>query len=65
MDVMDPRGEKLEILKKWSGFGRLAKPEEIAAMVVFLVSDEASFITGQNYAVCGLTNVGETTFWKS
>jgi NAD(P)-dependent dehydrogenase (short-subunit alcohol dehydrogenase family) len=27
--------------------GRLAKPEEIASMVLFLASDQAQFITGQ------------------
>jgi NAD(P)-dependent dehydrogenase (short-subunit alcohol dehydrogenase family) len=40
------------------GLGRLGKPEEIAAMVVFLVSNQAAFITGQNYGVCGLWNIG-------
>jgi NAD(P)-dependent dehydrogenase (short-subunit alcohol dehydrogenase family) len=63
MNVMDSEGKRLEILKKFTGFGRLGKPEEVAAMVVFLVSDEASLITGQNYAVCGLTNLGEVTMW--
>ena len=30
--------------------GRLAKPEEIAPMVVFLASDEAAFVTGNVYS---------------
>ncbi len=33
--------------------GRLGTPEEIAAIVVFLASDEASFVTGQAYVVDG------------
>lgn len=33
--------------------GRLGTPEEIAALVVFLASDEAAFITGQAYIVDG------------
>jgi 2-hydroxycyclohexanecarboxyl-CoA dehydrogenase len=33
--------------------GRLGKPEEIASMAVFLASDEADFITGQNFIVDG------------
>lgn len=44
--------------KKSTYLGRLGKPEEVASMVAFLVSDEASFITGQNYAVCGARNLG-------
>ena len=33
--------------------GRLAKPEEIAPVVVFLASDESVFVTGQAYAADG------------
>jgi NAD(P)-dependent dehydrogenase (short-subunit alcohol dehydrogenase family) len=41
-----------------SGLGRLAKPEEIAATVAFLASNDAAFITGQVFPVCGLANLG-------
>ena len=33
--------------------GRLAKPEEIANMVVFLASEKASFVTGASINVDG------------
>jgi NAD(P)-dependent dehydrogenase (short-subunit alcohol dehydrogenase family) len=33
--------------------GRMGQPEEIAAMVVFLCSDAASYITGQPFAIDG------------
>jgi acetoacetyl-CoA reductase len=33
--------------------GRLAKPEEIAAAIVFLVSDTAGFITGETLSING------------
>ena len=35
--------------------GRIAEPEDVANLVAFLASDEASFITGQAYNVNGGT----------
>ncbi|HLC42115.1 MAG TPA: glucose 1-dehydrogenase [Methylomirabilota bacterium] len=47
----------LERLKKQVPLQRMAKPEEIAAVHAFLVSDDASFITGQVIYVDGGTSV--------
>ncbi len=54
------QGEKLRAaLIRAIPFGRLGKPEDLAGIVVFLGSDEASFITGQVISVSGgLTMVG-------
>lgn len=50
--------EVAEKMKSYTYLRRLGKPEEVANLVVFLASDEASFITGQNYAVCGGRSLG-------
>jgi NAD(P)-dependent dehydrogenase (short-subunit alcohol dehydrogenase family) len=45
--------EVFEKLSKSQPIGRMAKPEEIASLVLFLCSDEASFITGCDYPIDG------------
>ncbi len=50
--------EVFEEYKKTTLIGRIGRPEDIGNMAAFLASDEASFITGQNYAVCGGKSLG-------
>jgi 3-oxoacyl-[acyl-carrier protein] reductase len=45
--------DKFEHVKNDIGFGRLAEPEEIANMCLFLASDESSYITGQIMEIDG------------
>ena len=33
--------------------GRIQEPEDVANVVVFLASSDASYMTGQTYNVCG------------
>jgi NAD(P)-dependent dehydrogenase (short-subunit alcohol dehydrogenase family) len=49
------REEVLESVAKGRPLGRLAEPEEIAAVVVFLCSDRASYVTGAAWSVDGGT----------
>lgn len=45
--------EMFEKLSKTQPIGRMAKPVEIAYLVLYLCSDEASFITGSDYPIDG------------
>jgi NAD(P)-dependent dehydrogenase (short-subunit alcohol dehydrogenase family) len=45
--------EMFEKLSKSQPMGRMAKPEEIAYLILYLCSDEASFITGCDYPIDG------------
>ncbi len=45
--------EMFEKLSRSQPIGRMAKPEEIASLILFLCSDEASFITGCDYPIDG------------
>jgi 2-keto-3-deoxy-L-fuconate dehydrogenase len=49
-------GKEEEMFQKLSAsqpIGRMAKPEEIAHLILYLCSDEASFITGCDYPIDG------------
>lgn len=45
--------EMYEKLSRSQPIGRMAKPEEIAYLILYLCSDEASFITGCDYPIDG------------
>lgn len=45
--------EMYEKLSKSQPLGRMARPEEIAGLVLYLCSDEAAFITGNDYFIDG------------
>jgi 2-keto-3-deoxy-L-fuconate dehydrogenase len=45
--------EMFERLAKTQPMGRMAEPHEVAALALFLCSDEAAFITGSDYAIDG------------
>jgi len=51
--VQQAHPDFIERLAERSPMGRIGKPEEIAGIVGFLLSDAASYITGQNMAVDG------------
>ena len=45
--------EMFKQLSEYQPIGRMAEPEEVAALALYLCSDEASFITGQAYPIDG------------
>jgi NAD(P)-dependent dehydrogenase (short-subunit alcohol dehydrogenase family) len=56
--LADQQGNKDEVLAKVGAgrpLGRLAEPDEIAAVIVFLASDRASYVTGAAWSADGGT----------
>ncbi|MGI4827250.1 MAG: SDR family NAD(P)-dependent oxidoreductase [Janthinobacterium lividum] len=45
--------ENLQLLAKTQPIGRMGTPEEVAALVLYLCSDEANFVTGVDYPLDG------------
>ena len=52
-DYPGKEAEMFEKLSKTQPIGRMARPEEIAYLALYLCSDEASFITGCDYPIDG------------
>jgi NAD(P)-dependent dehydrogenase (short-subunit alcohol dehydrogenase family) len=49
------RDDVLDAVAKGRPLGRLAEPDEIAAVIVFLCSDRASYVTGSAWSADGGT----------
>lgn len=66
IDTPDVRGaapaEVLEDSTKWIPAGRFATVEEVAALIVFLASPEASFVNGASIPVDGATSLLQFRF---
>ena len=45
--------EMFQKLSEYQPMGRMARPEEVAALALYLCSEEASFITGQAFPIDG------------
>ena len=49
----EERDTKFRELSAYQPVGRMAQPKEVAGLVLYLVSDEAAFVTGGAYPIDG------------
>ncbi len=56
--LLDDAGEQLDVLEARQPMGRLGSPEEIAAAVRYVASDDAAFMTGSAMVIDGGLTAG-------
>lgn len=61
-EIVPPGSEKMQALAGKIPVGRLGEPADVARAVMFFVSPDAGFVTGQTLFVCGGTSVGSISF---
>ena len=55
-DMNPADGDAADTMRSYTALGRYGKPEDVGALVAFLASDDAGFITGTEVTVDGGTN---------
>jgi NAD(P)-dependent dehydrogenase (short-subunit alcohol dehydrogenase family) len=61
-DLLKLKPDAMTSILRRTPLGRLAEPTEVAAVIGFLLSDHASFITGQTIYVDGGRTVQNLAF---
>jgi acetoacetyl-CoA reductase len=56
--------EVLEGVRASAPSGRLGRPEEVAELIVFLASDDAGYITGQDVAIAGAAELNTVSLTR-
>ncbi|MGB1787190.1 MAG: SDR family oxidoreductase, partial [Acidimicrobiales bacterium] len=51
--IPDNPEEYIKAVSEKTPLGRYGEPEEVAGLVAFLASDEATYITGSSYVIDG------------
>jgi NAD(P)-dependent dehydrogenase (short-subunit alcohol dehydrogenase family) len=61
-EVIPAGSEKMAAIAQSVPVKRLGSPDDVARAVMFFISPDASFVTGQTLFVCGGTSVGSITY---